>query len=195
MFLYNLNLSFVEWTKNKKTSLKQRFKEVLHYFVLFILDSWSGKRDSNSRPQPWQGCALPTELFPRMLRFCFSALLFLAKVGVSTPFGARLCSTFLSYFRSIFSRSSAPQSRQGAYPTRATERNPFCGCKYRHFFDYGKFLSPKACYFSWGRGALFATDGGRRAWCYLFCEARTRSHINRRLQCSRAPYLQRPAAG
>ena len=27
----------------------------------------SGKRDSNSRPQPWQGCALPTELFPR---FC-----------------------------------------------------------------------------------------------------------------------------
>ena len=26
--------------------------------------SVSGKRDSNSRPQPWQGCALPTELFP-----------------------------------------------------------------------------------------------------------------------------------
>ena len=25
---------------------------------------WSGKRDSNSRPQPWQGCALPAELFP-----------------------------------------------------------------------------------------------------------------------------------
>ena len=27
--------------------------------------SSSGKRDSNSRPQPWQGCALPTELFPQ----------------------------------------------------------------------------------------------------------------------------------
>ena len=27
--------------------------------------SLSGKRDSNSRPQPWQGCALPTELFPQ----------------------------------------------------------------------------------------------------------------------------------
>jgi hypothetical protein len=26
---------------------------------------WSGKRDSNSRPRPWQGRALPTELFPR----------------------------------------------------------------------------------------------------------------------------------
>ena len=29
--------------------------------------NWSGKRDSNSRPQPWQGCALPTELFPRII--------------------------------------------------------------------------------------------------------------------------------
>jgi hypothetical protein len=27
--------------------------------------TWSGKRDSNSRPRPWQGRALPTELFPR----------------------------------------------------------------------------------------------------------------------------------
>jgi hypothetical protein len=27
--------------------------------------SWSGKRDSNPRLRPWQGRALPTELFPR----------------------------------------------------------------------------------------------------------------------------------
>ena len=27
----------------------------------------SGKRDSNPRPQPWQGCALPTELFPHLV--------------------------------------------------------------------------------------------------------------------------------
>ncbi len=26
----------------------------------------SGKRDSNPRPRPWQGRALPTELFPRL---------------------------------------------------------------------------------------------------------------------------------
>ncbi len=26
--------------------------------------TWSGRRVSNSRPQPWQGCALPTELLP-----------------------------------------------------------------------------------------------------------------------------------
>ena len=29
-------------------------------------ENWSGKRVSNSRPQPWQGCALPTELFPHI---------------------------------------------------------------------------------------------------------------------------------
>ena len=28
------------------------------------LSGLSGKRDSNPRHQPWQGCALPTELFP-----------------------------------------------------------------------------------------------------------------------------------
>ena len=37
------------------------------------IDPWvhyvSGKRDSNSRPQPWQGCALPTELFPLGIAF------------------------------------------------------------------------------------------------------------------------------
>ncbi len=27
----------------------------------------SGRRGSNSRPQPWQGCALPTELLPHCL--------------------------------------------------------------------------------------------------------------------------------
>ena len=27
----------------------------------------SGRRNSNPRPQPWQGCALPTELFPQLV--------------------------------------------------------------------------------------------------------------------------------
>ena len=31
----------------------------------FTIGTLSGKRDSNSRPRPWQGRALPTELFPR----------------------------------------------------------------------------------------------------------------------------------
>ena len=39
---------------------KERGKNLLDSSLLF----WSGKRDSDPRPQPWQGCALPTELFP-----------------------------------------------------------------------------------------------------------------------------------
>ena len=37
--------------------------------MIVIENSKSGKRDSNSRPQPWQGCALPTELFPLVVTF------------------------------------------------------------------------------------------------------------------------------
>ncbi len=36
----------------------------------------SGKRDSNPRHQPWQGCALPTELFPRNLQIYNILILF-----------------------------------------------------------------------------------------------------------------------
>ncbi len=32
--------------------------------ALLPFGDWSGRRVSNSRPQPWQGCALPTELLP-----------------------------------------------------------------------------------------------------------------------------------
>ena len=33
------------------------FQDIGYLFLFNIL--WSGKRGSNSRPQPWQGCALP----------------------------------------------------------------------------------------------------------------------------------------
>ena len=33
----------------------------------FPYNKKSGKRDSDPRPQPWQGCALPTELFPQKI--------------------------------------------------------------------------------------------------------------------------------
>ena len=29
---------------------------------------WSGRRDSNPRPQPWQGCALPLSYFRRLFK-------------------------------------------------------------------------------------------------------------------------------
>ena len=38
--------------------------------VAEVLENWSGKRDSNSRPRPWQGRALPTELFPQRNANC-----------------------------------------------------------------------------------------------------------------------------
>ena len=36
---------------------------------------WSGKRGSNSRPRPWQGRALPTELFPQLKTLLGSSVL------------------------------------------------------------------------------------------------------------------------
>ena len=47
---------------------------------------WSGKRDSNSRPPPWQGDALPTELFPHFMERK-------TRLELATPTLARWCST------------------------------------------------------------------------------------------------------
>ncbi len=46
---------------------------------------WSGRRVSNSRPQPWQGCALPTELLPRR-RGCESYSISQACQAMKTTF-------------------------------------------------------------------------------------------------------------
>ena len=56
----------------------------------------SGKRDSNSRPQPWQGCALPTELFPQVCCNKYRCFLFAgAKIDIffkiSKDFGFFSC--------------------------------------------------------------------------------------------------------
>ena len=52
------------WNKKRsRSSFFQRLTDVSRSLKIKI---WSGKRDSNSRPQPWQGCALPTELFPQI---------------------------------------------------------------------------------------------------------------------------------
>ncbi len=48
-----------------KTKLQKTFKHCKYFFYLNIF--LSEKRDSNSRPQPWQGCALPTELFSHLV--------------------------------------------------------------------------------------------------------------------------------
>lgn len=58
---------------DKRASLKRLFrscistlcKQKISSLISETADSRSGKRDSDPRPQPWQGCALPTELFPQ----------------------------------------------------------------------------------------------------------------------------------
>ena len=54
------------------TSQKKKIRQLSECFIAELSDSKSGKRDSNSRPQPWQGCALPTELFPHLSFYDFS---------------------------------------------------------------------------------------------------------------------------
>ena len=43
--------------------------------------SWSGLRGSNPRPQPWQGCALPTALSPRTRGIIYASLRLSASVN------------------------------------------------------------------------------------------------------------------
>ena len=63
-----------------------------------LFEKLSGKRDSNPRPQPWQGCALPTELFPHSLCKCeIFASLGIIKVKLC------FCSRLSQKFRKIIS--------------------------------------------------------------------------------------------
>ena len=75
----------------------------------------SGRRDSNPRPQPWQGCALPTELLPHIMRESLALLVQVAKESYekSTPFSQLHgkgtnkiwnCKFFLSWLESFFKR-------------------------------------------------------------------------------------------
>ena len=60
---------------NNCRTKKARQKALLFY--------WSGLRDSNSLPPPWQGGALPDELNPQTI-----VLLYPAGAGLSSPFFA-----------------------------------------------------------------------------------------------------------
>ena len=52
------------WQENDDRNF--RYKKSTSWCYLL---KWSGKRGSNSRPRPWQGRALPTELFPHLSYF------------------------------------------------------------------------------------------------------------------------------
>ena len=46
------------------------------------IENWSGRRDSNPRPQPWQGCILPLNYFRKT---CMSYFIKSAGEGSRTP--------------------------------------------------------------------------------------------------------------
>ena len=73
-----------------------------------LFEKLSGKRDSNPRPQPWQGCALPTELFPQ----------------ISSKFARFLLRSTIQVNLIVF-----------AYRKNSAESLPLiCGCKVTAFF-------------------------------------------------------------
>ena len=61
----DLNLGKVALYQLSYSRLEPTFYCLLLPFTTAASFHWSGRRVSNSRPQPWQGCALPTELLPR----------------------------------------------------------------------------------------------------------------------------------
>ena len=48
--------------------LQQKNRNSINQFLFLTEKSWSGKRDSNSRPSAWEANALPTELLPLCFR-------------------------------------------------------------------------------------------------------------------------------
>ena len=64
------------WRLRSESNRRPRLCRPLHnhsatqpesYFISMITKNWSGKPGTNRRPIPWQGIALPTELFPQIL--------------------------------------------------------------------------------------------------------------------------------
>src|ERR1700754_5339914 len=64
--LYQLSYSRMILTASQRIACLCLFATALHLPQHAASKIWSGRRVSNSRPQPWQGCALPTELLPRI---------------------------------------------------------------------------------------------------------------------------------
>ena len=92
----------------KKYERKTRLDALI---TLSSFCSPSGKRDSNSRPQPWQGCALPTELFPQesnLIRYpsIFQCLIYFSAIPLNceckiTTFWSN-CQIILHFFNPFY---------------------------------------------------------------------------------------------
>ena len=81
------------------------------------LNFLSGKRGSNSRPQPWQGCALPTELFPQMWKFVFWAE---NEARTRDPNLGKVVLYQLSYFRKCEEEETRTPTSQLTLPPQSS---------------------------------------------------------------------------
>ncbi len=70
-FTFVLKLSSIAYKSISTNTILTDIKKAQNslYTVIELFRIWSGKRDSNSRPRPWQGRALPTELFPQNVEY------------------------------------------------------------------------------------------------------------------------------
>ena len=99
----------------------------------------SGKRDSNPRPQPWQGCALPTELFPHYHIILASASSF-APLLVSPPSNR----PSVSRARPLGARPRSFGKSAFAHPeTHSLDAVPVCGCKGTTISGHTKYFCKK----------------------------------------------------
>ncbi len=70
--------------KSKKVKGKNRFFGFSFYLLPFVLRYWSGRRDLNSRPSPWQGDALPLSYSRFSTRFDSNDSRWVVKVAAKT---------------------------------------------------------------------------------------------------------------
>src|SRR3954451_10888719 len=91
-----------------------------------IPESWSGRRDSNPRPQPWQGCALPLS-YARILA-----------AGSHVPARRRI----IQGEEAIASAAGAARRRDASFPSggRITR---FWGTSERTRFPPGGLMTPQ----------------------------------------------------
>ena len=116
------------WRREAESNRRERICNPVHSHFAIAPFSWSGRRVSNSRPQPWQGCALPTELLPQLRRRIIRGFLELSRARnqkvyfFRVPFSTRSNSTDVSADRPtpfplrLVQLSDAPRSRRCALP-------------------------------------------------------------------------------
>ncbi len=103
---------------------------------------WSGRRVSNSRPQPWQGCALPTELLPRALqKWDVSTHFTTVKLSARNTFRKRRALTSIRSGTARLCAGSTASTKPSAPPPRRSARCRSCARRRRRTADRGTAAS------------------------------------------------------